>query len=394
MKASKQGISTTCVHGELGHYNEHEGVNSPIQVSSAFDYRGDGPTKYPRYFNTENQREIVKKLCLLESGEDGMLMSSGMAAISTALFGLIKSGDHVIFTAQLYGGTFNLIETEFPKFGIEYTRVDGGADSIEKAIKPNTKVIYIETPSNPLLQIVDIKRVAQLATTHTITTIIDNTFASPVNQNPLSLGMDIVIHSGTKYLGGHSDLCFGAIITSKQLKEKLYKSAINYGGSINGLDAYLIDRSLKTLSIRVGRQNENAMELARFLDSHEQIEKVNYPGLSHHPGHEIAKSQMKGFGGMLSFELNVSSLEEVTLFLDHLKIIKPAVSLGGVDTIICSPVKTSHIKMPEEERLKIGVTDKLLRLSVGVEELEDLILDIENALKGISKAKTIDFSIN
>ncbi len=394
MKEPKLGKGTDCVHGNIQNGKDHEGVNSPIHISSAYDYRNDGQTKYPRYFNTENQQEIVEKLCMLEGGEDGLLMSSGMAAVSTALFGLLSSGDHVIFTAQLYGGTFNLIQTEFAKFGIEYTMIDGDASALSEAIKTNTKVIYIETPSNPLLEIVDIQAFAAIAKSNSITSIIDNTFASPINQNPIALGIDIVIHSGTKYLGGHSDLCFGVIITSKELRNKLYKSAINYGGSINSLDSYLIDRSLKTLALRVAKQNENALKLALYLDNHSQVTRVYYPGLPEHPGHEIAKKQMHGFGGMLSFELETNSMVEVESFLSHLKIIQPAVSLGGVDTTICSPAQTSHIKMPAQERIKLGVTDKLIRLSVGIEEVEDLMNDIENGLIQIDKGKAVDFSIN
>lgn len=395
MKELKFGKETNCVHGIINHEKQHDGVNSPVHTSSAYNYIGDGPTRYPRYFNTVNQQEIVQKLCLLEGGQDGLVLSSGMAAVSTALFGLLSSGDHVIITAQLYGGTFNLVNTEFPKYNIDFSSVDGSKpEEVEAMIQQNTKVIFIETPSNPLLSIVDIEAIARIAKKHNITTIIDNTFASPINQNPVALGIDVVVHSGTKYLGGHSDLCFGAIITSKAINEKIYKSAINYGGSINAMDSYLIDRSLKTLALRVARQNENAMQLANFLDSHRMVKRVYYPGLSYHEGHQIAKRQMTGFGGILAFEINVDDLSDINNFLDQLTIIQPAISLGGVDTIICSPAQTSHIKMPKEERLKIGVTDTLLRLSVGVEEVSDLMADLKNALEKMAKGEKVSFSVN
>lgn len=368
--------STDCIHSET----KFQGVNTPIFTSTANRYRGYEEVVYPRYYNNDNQKIIVEKLARLEKGETGMAFSSGMAAISTALLSHLRTGDHVVVSSEIYGGTFKFISEEFPKYGISYDFVPGNDPAeFESKIQASTKVIYTETPSNPLLSIIDLKMVAQIAKKHGLITMIDNTFASPINQNPIGLGVDVVIHSGTKYLGGHSDLCFGAVICQESFKQKMLQTALNLGGSLNAMDCYLIDRSLKTLAVRVEKQNANAMRLAEYLQGHPQVKQVYYPGLTSHPGHEIAKSQMKGgFGGMLSFELKDGA--RAGKFLDALELIAPAVSLGGVETIICQPSQTSHAKMPKAERLKIGVTDELIRLSVGIEDVNDLARDLEKAL--------------
>lgn len=369
--------STDCIHSD----QNYQGVNTPIFPSTANQYIGYDEVVYPRYFNTDNQKLIAEKLAKLEKAEAGMIFSSGMAAISTALLSHLKSGDHVIVSSEIYGGTHKLIVEEFEKFGVSYDFIFGDStDDFESAIRKNTRVIYTETPSNPLLSIVDLASVAAIAKKHNLVSIVDNTFATPMNQNPISLGIDIVAHSGTKYLGGHSDLCFGAVACSEKSLKKLMKSALNFGGSLNALDCYLIERSLKTLAVRVEKQNKNAQKIAEFLAENPRVKNVYYPGLKDHPGHAIAKAQMPGgFGGMLSFELADKS--KISDFLTRLHLIKAAVSLGGVETIICQPSQTSHAKMPEADRLKIGVTDELLRLSVGIEDSGDLINDIEAALK-------------
>ena len=252
--------------------------------------------------------------------------------------------------------------------------------NIKSQIRENTKVIYTETPSNPLLSIVDLEAASAVARKHNILSIVDNTFATPINQNPILLGFDVVVHSGTKYLGGHHDLCFGAIITSKTMKDVIYQSALNFGGSLNGLDCYLIERSLKTLALRVEKQNNSALQLAEVLQEEAGVAKVYYPGLPQHPNHTIAVRQMRGgFGGMLSFELKDTGKTEA--FLNKLQLIIPALSLGGVDTTICQPSKSSHANLPAEERLELGITDGLLRLSVGIESPEDLLYDLRTAMK-------------
>lgn len=370
---------TQSVHAGSFGDPQFKGTVTPIFPSSAYDYEGvDGGTMYPRYYNTPNNVAVAEKLAALENAEEGIIFSSGMAAILTSIFSMMKAGDHAIFQSDLYGGTHSAVVHELPRYGMEYTMVDGAdPKNFEKAIRPSTKVIYIETPSNPTLKITDIKAVASIAKQHGIVTIIDNTFASPVNQNPCDLGIDIVAHSGTKYIGGHSDICCGAVLTSKKLAEKIRTSAIHFGGSLDAQTCWLVERSLKTIVLRVRQQNANAMAIAEFLASEPRIAKVYYPGLPGHPDHSIARAQMRGgFGGMLSFEVKGNA----HAFMDKLQMIKRAISLGGVETTATSPSKTSHVKMSAADREAIGVKDNLVRLSVGIEEVQDLIEDIKLAL--------------
>ena len=373
--------ATQCVHSGTRRDPNTRGLNTPIFTSSSFEYLDAVENVYPRYFNTPNQKSIVRKLCELENAEEGLLFSSGMAAISTAILAFLQSGDHVVFQKDIYGGTHHFVTAEFERFGIEYTFVSNHTADIERAARKNTKIIYIETPSNPLVLITDIAATASIARAKKAISIIDNTFATPVNQNPLDLGIDIVTHSGTKYLGGHSDLCCGAVLTRKDLAGKIAATAANLGGSLNALTCYLLERSLKTLEIRVEKQNQNARVIAEYLQKDPRIHRVYYPGLENHPAHAVAKNQMKGFGGMLAFELN-SRAPHPEQFLRNLKLITPALSLGGVESIICSPAKTSHEKITAAERAELGITDKLLRLSVGIEDSADLIADLEGALAG------------
>ena len=370
---------TKCVHSGEGTDTITRGLNTPIFPSSAHEYLDAEDVAYPRYFNTLNQKVIVQKICELEDAEDGIIFSSGMAAISTVLLAYLKAGDHVILQDEIYGGSHAFVEMFFERFGISYSFVATNAESIESAIKPETRIIYIETPTNPLLSIVDIQEVADIAKRNNCITVIDNTFATPISQNPIKLGIDIVIHSGTKYLGGHSDLSCGVAVTTSNLAKNIRESATNFGGNLNALTCYILERSLKTLSIRVKQQTENAFQIATFLNNHSSIKKVYYPGLSDHPGHAIACAQMNGFGAMLSFELHNSNLSAYD-FMKNLNLIKPAVSLGGIETTICDPATTSHAKVSAEVRARQGITDSLLRLSVGIENIEDLIKDIRHAL--------------
>jgi cystathionine beta-lyase len=371
---------TQCVHSGTYVDPETGGINTPIFTSSSFEYLDVPENVYPRYFNTPNQKTVIDKLCALENAEDGLVFSSGMAAISTVIFSMLNSGDHIVLQRDIYGGTHHFATAEFDRFGINYSFVSDNVADIEKAVCENTRIIYIETPSNPLLLITDIETVVQFAKSKNILTVIDNTFATPVNQNPLDLGIDIVIHSGTKYIGGHSDICCGAVLASKPLIAKIKASAANFGGSLNAITCYLIERSLKTLGIRVEKQNKNALAIAKYLQANSFIKKVYYPGLENHPGFDIARKQMRAFGGMLSFELDDQKVDPHH-FLKKLNLIRPALSLGGVETIICAPVTTSHAKLTDEQRAELGITDSLLRLSVGIEDVEDLIADIEQALK-------------
>jgi cystathionine beta-lyase/cystathionine gamma-synthase len=369
---------TTSVHAGSFGDTQFKGVVTPIFPSSAYDYEDAATSLYPRYFNTPNNRAVVDKLAALENAEDGIVFGSGMAAIMTAVFAMLKKGDHAIFPSDLYGGTHHAIVMEFPKYGMEYTMVDASDPAnFKKAIRKETKLIYIETPSNPTLKITNIKAVADIARSQGIVTIIDNTFASPVNQNPVDLGIDIVAHSGTKYIGGHSDICCGAALGSKTLIKQIWDSSIHFGGSLDAHTCWLVERSLKTIVLRVKQQNQNAQQIAEYLKTDSRIGIVYYPGLESHPEHKIAKEQMPGgFGGMLSFEVKGDAHK----FMNNLKLIKRAISLGGVESTVTSPAKTSHKKLTAQERQAIGVTDNLVRFSVGIEDAEDLINDIKQAL--------------
>jgi cystathionine beta-lyase len=371
---------TQCVHS--GSYFEETtgGINTPIFTSSAYDYLNREDPPYPRYFNTVNQDVVVKKICTLEAAEDGVLFSSGMAAMSTAILAFTGSGDHVVLMDELYGGTHAFVTDTFERFGIDYTFAGTRVAAIAAAVTDRTRVIVIESPTNPLLGVVDIAGVAEMAQARGITTIIDNTFASPINQKPVTLGIDIVVHSGTKYMGGHSDLCCGIAVTTHDKSRAIRHMARHLGGSLNAMTCYLLERSLKTLALRVRQQTANAGRMAAFLGGHPLVPKVFYPGLEDASGHAIARGQMSGFGAMLSFELDETKVS-THAFLRSLALIRPAVSLGGVETTICAPAKTSHVKMSPAERSRIGVTDALLRLSVGIEDVADLIGDIEGALE-------------
>ena len=371
--------STKCIHSGGISDDKFHGNITPIYPSITYDYlKSDA---YPRYFNTPNQLSASKKIAELECAEDAVLFGSGLASVATSMFSLLKSGDHVILQKSLYGGTINLVNTEFKKFNIGYDYVDvGNKDQLKDSLNSNTKIIYIESPSNPLLSITDIKSIALFAKQNNLISIIDNTFASPINQNPISLGIDLVIHSATKYLGGHSDILAGTVCGSKELISIIKKSGLNFGSNISEYISWLLERSIKTLSVRVLQQNKNALKIANFLDSHKKITKVYYPGLTNHLKHDIAKQQMLGgFGGMVSFVLNDSI--DSDSFVKTLKIIQPTMSLAGVESTITSPAKTSHKKMDKLDRDKIGITKNLLRFSVGIEDADDLINDLSNALE-------------
>ena len=379
---NKYGINTICTHvGELKD-EQFKGAVSPIYLSSSYQFYDVDVKRYPRYFNTPNQEALCKKIAALEKTENALIFGSGMAAISTTLMAFLHKGDHVVLQETLYGGTYNLVVEEFDKFGIEYTFTESlHIDDFKKVIRENTKVIFIETPSNPLLKLVDIKAVADLARVNGIVTMIDNTFASPINQTPTDFGIDIMIHSATKYMGGHSDILAGAVAASNEHIDKIWNIAKNFGGSLSDFTVWMLERSIKTINLRVKCQNENALKMATYLEQNPNVDKVYYPGLTSHENHELAKSQMKGFGGMLSFELKagIDSME----FQRNLQLIKPSMSLAGVESTVLSPSQTSHALLSPEERKKQGIKDGLIRFSVGIEEVEDLIADIEQAIEKI-----------
>ncbi len=357
-------------------------------MSTSYAFEDVDIKRYPRYFNTPNQESLCKKIAALEHAEAGLIFGSGMAAISTSLMAYLKAGDHIVLQQTLYGGTYNLVTEEFNKFGIEYSFTKGWRpEDFEEKIRNNTKVIYIETPSNPLLTITDLDAIGKLSKKHGLISMIDNTFASPVNQNPVDFGIDIVIHSATKYMGGHSDICAGAVASTEENIKRIHALAKNLGGSLSDYTVWLLERSMKTMGIRVRAQNENAQRMAEYLSGHDDIGAVYYPGLPNHPGHEVAKAQMKGFGGMLSFELQEGL--DASRFQKSLKLIKPSMSLAGVESTVLSPSQTSHALLGAEERKRQGIKDGLIRFSVGIEETEDLIVDIEQALEKVKSLVSI-----
>jgi len=369
--------STQCVRAGSQQDANMGGLNTPLQPSSAIEYLDD-EVRYPRYFNTLNHQVAADKMCALEDAEAGLVTSSGMAAIAGILFGLLNHGDHIVLTEGLYGGTYALVTRELEKLGIAYSFSPPNTAALEASINANTRMVYLESPSNPLLNVVDLAAVADFARPRDIITVIDNTFASPILQNPLQHGFDLVMHSGTKYLGGHSDLICGTVNGPEALVSHIRDYSTNHGGCLNAQGCYLLERSLKTLDLRVRQQSDNAAVIAAALHNCENIKRVYYPGLPGHPGHDIAASQMQGFGGMLSFELNDGI--DPLVYLHHLQLVTCAVSLGGVETTICQPVATSHAKMSAGERQRLGIGDGLLRLSVGIEDAEDILADLLQAL--------------
>jgi cystathionine beta-lyase len=374
---SKINKSTKCVHSGNLIDEKYHGNISPLYPSITYDFTKSDV--YPRYFNSPNQIGVAKKISDLENAELSLLFGSGLGAISSSMFSFLKKDDHVILQDSLYGGTINFVNTEFNKFGIEYSYVDiNDAGKLNSSVKKNSKIIYIESPSNPLLNITNLIEISDFAKSHSLISMIDNTFASPINQNPLDFGIDLVIHSATKYLGGHSDILAGSVSGKSSYVDKIKNSGLNFGANISEYTAWLLERSIKTLSLRVNSQNNNALQIAKFLTNNNKVDKVYYPGLRNHKNHDIAKKQMFGFGGMLSFELK-ANIDPIK-FVQDLRIIKPTMSLAGVESTITSPALSSHKKMDPEIRRGLGISDNLLRFSVGIENSEDLVLDLDKSL--------------
>ena len=357
-------------------------ISTPIWQTSTFIFDDYGKPKEHDYSRTSNptRSALEDALADLEGGNAGFAFSSGMAAITTVIH-ILKAGDHVIACDDLYGGTFRLFSEIMTKFGIEFTfiRLDD-EEKIRNAIKPNTKLIWVETPSNPLLNITDLKLISKIAKEHNLLTVADNTFSSPYFLNPIEFGIDIVMHSTTKYINGHSDVIGGAVITTtEELAEKVHFNLNGLGTNAAPFDSWLVLRGLKTLPLRMDKHAANAQEVAEYLLEHPKVSEVFYPGLPSHKGHEIAKKQMKGFGGVVSFKLK----GDVRNFLNSLELFSLAESLGGADSLVEHAATMSHASMKEEARKSAGITDDLIRLSVGLEDSADLIEDLS---KGLSRA--------
>jgi cystathionine beta-lyase/cystathionine gamma-synthase len=376
------GFSTLAIHSGQEPDSATGAVITPVYMTSTYAQEEYGKSKGYKYGRTNNltRSSLEKNISTLEKGKYGIAFGSGVAAIHS-LMSLLKAGDHVIVGDNVYGGTYRLFEFVMRNLALDFSWVDtSDLSNVEKAIKPNSKMLYIETPTNPLLTLTDFKTAAELATDNNLISVADNTFMSPYFQNPLSFGIDIVVHSTTKYLNGHSDVIGGIVITNNEEYEKKIRFVQNAVGAIpSPFDCWLTLRATKTLALRMERHNSNALTLAKHFSEHQKIKKVIYPGLPLHPHHELAKKQMSGFGGMVSIELD--SVDAAIQLMNKVKIFTLAESLGGVESLLCHPFSMTHASVPVEVKEKIGLSDRLVRLSVGVEDIEDLIEDIESALK-------------
>ena len=384
-----QGLQTRCVHSSRK-FNRTSAISPPIWQTSTFLAESSEhfaalaktvkPTEYYSRYGNPTHEQVEVLMAALEGCEAAMVTASGMGAISTSVMSLLNRGDHVVAQRNLYANTTALLEDVLPRWGIECTFVDQTKpEHWAEALRPNTKLIYAETPTNPLMRLTDLRAMAALGKTHGITTIVDNTFATPINQRPLQYGIDVVVHSGTKYLGGHSDVTAGVIIGSHAFIERAWRFHIVIGAALSPFDAWLLLRGLRTLGLRVERQNQNAITLARFFESHPKIERVNYPGLESHPQHELAQEQMSGFTGVMSIELR-GGYEAAERFIASLKLGSYAASLGGYETLLVHPAAMWGDTLTEAQRSAMEVGENLVRISVGLEDEQDLIADFSQAL--------------
>ena len=387
-KKNTQGFATKAIHSGQEPDPSTGAIIGPIYTSSTYVQESPGEHKGYDYSRTSNPTRKALEICMtdLEEGGQGFAFSSGMAATATVLE-LLDTGDHIISMDDLYGGTYRLFENVRKRSsGLEFSYSNlSSLDGLESLLKPNSRMIWVESPSNPLLKIVDLEKVSAFAKKHNLISVCDNTFCSSYVQKPLNLGFDVVLHSATKYLNGHSDVIGGLVVSSQEredLAEQLAFLSNSIGSIMSPFDSFLVLRSLKTLAVRMEKHCENAFEVASFLEEHEAIEKIYYPGLSNHQNHEIAKKQMNGFGGMITVVLK-GGLKTATTFLERTKIFALAESLGGVESLIEHPALMTHASVPTEVRKDLGIEDGLVRLSVGIESVEDLLDDLNQALSGV-----------
>ena len=386
MKTRNRHLDTRLIHAGEPSPRIEGAVSMPIFQSSTFAAEGEPGyynLKYIRLNNTPNHIALHRKLAASENAETALVTASGMAAISTTLLAILSAGDHFLAQDCLYGGTHDFITEDLPACGISFDFIDGGAPETWAAkCRPNTRAILVETLTNPLLQLADLKAVVEFAREKGIISLIDNTFASPVNFRPAEWGFDLSLHSGTKYLNGHSDIVAGAVIGSSALVDPIARKLARLGGSLDPHACFLLHRGMKTLGVRVRYQNDSAFKLAQFLEGHPEIESVHYPGLTSHSGHMRAGELLDGFGGMMSFEVR-GGVNAANRILENVTLPISAPSLGGVESLITRPAITSHAGVPPEERRAMGISDSLIRLSVGLEATEDLMEDFEQALKRV-----------
>lgn len=377
-------FETKVIHGGTQGDPVTGAVTTPIYQTSTYHQKELGGGAKYEYTRGENPTRFALESVMadIENGTDGFAFSSGMAAIH-ATMSLLKAGDHIVMANDVYGGTFRLVNRIMAELGIKFTAVDtADSDALKAAMMPETKMVYLESPSNPLMHVTDIAEASKIAHEGGAIAVVDNTFASPYNQNPLDLGADVVVHSGTKYLGGHADLLSGfVVVKDAELAERIKFIQMSIGAVLSPQDSYMVQRSIKTLALRVQRHNENAMALAEFLNNHPKVAKVYFPGLPGTPDHEIAKKQMRGFGGMMSIELQPGL--DVKKFVENLDVFLLAESLGGVESLIEVPAVMTHASIPREIRIANGIKDELVRISVGIEDIDDLIADMSKGLDAL-----------
>lgn len=377
-------FETKVIHGGTQGDPVTGAVTTPIYQTSTYHQKELGGGAKYEYTRGENPTRFALESVMadIENGTDGFAFSSGMAAIH-ATMSLLKAGDHTVMANDVYGGTFRLVNRIMAELGIKFTAVDtADSDALKAAMTPETKMVYLESPSNPLMHVTDIAEASKIAHEGGAIAVVDNTFASPYNQNPLDLGADVVVHSGTKYLGGHADLLSGfVVVKDAELAERIKFIQMSIGAVLSPQDSYMVQRSIKTLALRVQRHNENAMALAEFLNNHPKVAKVYFPGLPGTPDHEIAKKQMRGFGGMMSIELQPGL--DVKKFVENLDVFLLAESLGGVESLIEVPAVMTHASIPREIRIANGIKDELVRISVGIEDIDDLIADMSKGLDAL-----------
>ena len=393
----RQGMSTRAIHAAEDRERYADSITTPIVQTSTYVFKNskevEAYTKHGKerfeYGRYGNPTELVaqRRLANLEGAEDGVLFTSGMSAITTTILTLVKSGDHLVITDDAYKRTLEFCSVYLQRFGIGCTMVPfGDYGALDRAVRRNTRFIFSESPTNPYLNIFDLEKLRKIARRHKVLTVIDSTFATPLNQRPLEWGVDLVIHSLTKYLAGHNDILAGAVLGRADLIEEIRALHKGFGGVIDPHCCYLLVRGLKTFALRVKQQNESAMKVARFLEGHPRVERVYYPGLESHRNHHIAKTQMDGFGGVVTFDIK-GGLSTAKRFLDSLKLCFIAPSLGGVETLITHPATVTYYRETRKQRYALGITDTLIRLALGVEDADDIIADLDQALKNSARAR-------
>jgi cystathionine gamma-synthase len=394
MQRKKRHLETAAVRGAADLHKKNAPLSTPIYQTSTFEVTDNEAQLaathtdmfYTRYGNPTHT-VVQKAIAELEGTDQALVFPSGMSAVTTTMLALLKAGDHIVAQRDIYGGVTKFLTQWLPKLGIETTLVDTTDYSQhERAIRPNTKLLYLESPTNPTLRIVDLKKAAAVAKSHNLVSMIDSTFATPINCRPAEYGIDLVMHSGTKYFSGHSDLICGILAGSNDLLDAVHATRTTLGCNMDPHAAYLLLRGIRTLAVRVQRQNENALKVAQYLASHRKVKRVHYPFLDGHPQQALAKAQMKGGGGVLSFEVEGTG-DDAKRVSEALSLFTLAPSLGGVDSLVTLPVVTSHAMIRSEEREKMGVTEQMIRISVGLENVDDLIADLENAFAAVSPTK-------